>query len=297
MRASIHLAARQHRAACIVPAILLAFAFQLAASNACAQASAMPSAQSGSEMPNADRGRKLLDQMIAALGGQAWLNRKFWEVDGSTGSFYKGQPDPYVVGFQEFYRAEPFAERIVYVEHIATLAILGLPGRDRHDTATVWDDHDGWEVTYSGKKELPQKDVTEYERRRAHSLAAVMEWLKQPDAIVTYEGPSTVERRMAEKLSVVIASNDAVTIELDASTHLPLALGYEYRNPVYHDLDHDVEEYENYQQVQGIMTPYIISRFHNGELVGQRFVTKVKYEDALPASMFDPNLPINKKPK
>jgi len=262
-----------------------------------AQASALPSAQSGSDEPNADRGRKLLDQMVAALGGDVWRNRKYWEVDGSTSSFYKGQPDPYVVGFQEFYRAQPFAERIVYIEHIATLAILGLPGRDHHDLATVWDDHTGWEVTYSGKKELPEKDITEYERRRAHSLEAVMEWLKQPGVIVTYEGPTTVERRMAEKVSVVTATNDAVTLELDASTHLPLARGYEYRDPVYKDINHDVEEYENYQQIQGIMTPYTITRFHNGDMVGQRFVTKVKYEDALPASMFDPNLPINKKPK
>src|SRR5471030_3467333 len=100
--------------------VTLAGYFLLATPGARAQASSLPSAQPGSEIPNADRGRKLVDQMVAALGGQAWLNRKFWEVDGSTGTFYKGQPDPYVVGFQEFYRAQPFAERIVYIEHIAT---------------------------------------------------------------------------------------------------------------------------------------------------------------------------------
>jgi len=262
-----------------------------------AQASAIPSAQSGSDIPNADRGRKLLDQMIAALGGPAWLNRKYWEIDGSTGSFYKGQPNPYVVGFQEHYRAQPFAERIVYVSHIATLAILGLPGSNHSDEAVVWTPDSGYEVTYKGKEPLPQKDVDEFHRRRAHSLEAVMEWLKQPDVIVTYEGPSTVERRLAEKVSVITASNDAVTIEIDASTHLPLARAYEYRDPVYHDVDHDVEEYENYQQVQGIMTPYTVTRFHNGELVGQRFVTKVKYEDALPEALFNPDLPVNKKVK
>ena len=262
-----------------------------------AQASAIPSAQSGSDIPNADRGRKLLDQMIAALGGQAWLNRKYWEIDGSTGSFYKGQPNPYVVGFQEHYRAQPFAERIVYVSHIATLAILGLPGSNHSDEAVVWTPDSGYEVTYKGKEPLPQKDVDEFHRRRAHSLEAVMEWLKQPDVIVTYEGPSTVERRLAEKVSVITASNDAVTIEIDASTHLPLARAYEYRDPVYHDVDHDVEEYENYQQVQGVMTPYTVTRFHNGELVGQRFVTKVKYEDALPEALFNPDLPVNKKVK
>jgi hypothetical protein len=234
---------------------------------------------------------------VAALGGQAWLNRKYWEIDGSTGTFYKGQPDPYVVGFEEYYRAQPFAERVVYISHIATLAIFGLPGKDHRDEAVVWTSDAGYQISYKGKEAVPQKDLDEYQRRRTHSLEAVMEWLKQPGVIVTYEGPTTVERRMAEKLSIVTASNDAVTLELDASTHLPLARAYDFRDPVYHDINHEVEEYENYQPVQGIMTPYTVTRFHNGELVGQRFVTKVKYEDTLPASMFDPNLPIQKKPK
>jgi len=278
-------------------ALVLAFAFQVATPGARAQASALPSAQSGSDLNSVDHGRKLLDQMIAALGGPAWLNRKYWEIDGSTGTFYKGQPDPYVVGFQEFYRAAPFAERIVYIEHIATLAILGMPGKDHHDEAVVWTSDAGYQISYKGKETVPQKDLDEYQRRRAHSLEAVMEWLKQPGVIVTYEGPSTVERRLTEKVSIVNASNDAVTIDLDANTHLPLARSYDFRDPVYHDINHEVEEYENYQSVQGIMTPYNITRFHNGEMVGQRFVSKVKYEDTLPASMFDPNLPIQKKPK
>ena len=278
-------------------ALVLAFAFQVATPGARAQASALPSAQPGSDLNSVDHGRKLLDQMIAALGGPAWLNRKYWEIDGSTGTFYKGQPDPYVVGFQEFYRAAPFAERIVYIEHIATLAILGMPGKDHHDEAVVWTSDAGYQISYKGKETVPQKDLDEYQRRRAHSLEAVMEWLKQPGVIVTYEGPSTVERRLTEKISIVNAGNDAVTIDLDANTHLPLARAYDFRDPVYHDINHEVEEYENYQPVQGIMTPYTITRFHNGELVGQRFVSKVKYEDVLPASMFDPNLPINKKPK
>lgn len=277
--------------------LCLAIVLALAAPCAHAQASAIPSAQSGSDEPNPDRGHKLLDQMVAALGGDAWLNRKYWEIDGSTGTFYKGQPDPYVVGFEEYYRAAPFGERVVYVSHIATLAILGMPGSNHKDEAVVWTPDTGYQVSYKGKEPLPQKDVDEFLRRRAHSLEAVMGWLKQPGVIVTYEGPSTVERRMAEKVSIVTANNEAATIEVDASTHLPLARAYDYRDPVYHDIDHDVEEYENYQQVQGIMTPYTVTRFHNGELVGQRFVTKVKYEDALPASMFDPNLPINKKAK
>ncbi len=31
-----------------------------------------------------------MDAMVAALGGEAWLNRQTWMVDGRTATFYKG---------------------------------------------------------------------------------------------------------------------------------------------------------------------------------------------------------------
>ena len=256
----------------------------------------MPSAQPGADMSSADHGRKLLDQMIAALGGNAWINRSTWVEYGQTSHFYKGQPDPYVVGFEDYKRTQPYAERIIPVVHVSTLAILGMPGKDHRDEAVVWTPDAGYQISYKGKEAVPKKDLDEYQRRRTHSLEAVMEWLKRPDATVTYDGSTMVGRRLAETVTVSI-DGDSVALALDESNHLPLSLTYKYRNETYKDFDSETVEYDNYQQVQGIMTPYIISRFHNGELVGQRFVTKVKYEDTLPASMFDPNLPISKKPK
>ena len=40
--------------------------------------------------------------------------------------------------------------------------------------------------------------------------------------MILAEGTTMVERRMADKVTVLSANNDAVTIELDATTHLPL---------------------------------------------------------------------------
>ena len=48
------------------------------------QASALPSAQV-SQGDEAGRGRELMEAMVAALGGEAWLNRQTWVVDGTGG--------------------------------------------------------------------------------------------------------------------------------------------------------------------------------------------------------------------
>ena len=262
------------------------------------QASALPSAQAGPEaQPTAagevTQGRKLLDQMVAALGGDAWTQREDWIFYGRSATFYKGQPHEEVPAFEEYYRAKPFAERVVVITHFGPIIAT-----DHRDIAEVWTPDAGYEVTYKGKNPLPEKDVTEYERRQRHSLEVVVnEWLKQPGVLVTYEGTNMVERRLADQVSVLTASNDAVTLELDEASHLPLSLSYQWRDPVYQDLNTDVEQFDDYHAVQGIMTPYSITRLHNGEMVSQRFFTKVVYNTKLAPDLFDPDRKLEKKTK
>ena len=239
------------------------------------------------------QGRKLLDQMVAALGGDAWTQREDWIFYGRSATFYKGQPHEEVPAFEEYYRAKPFAERVVVITHFGPIIAT-----DHRDIAEVWTPDAGYEVTYKGKNPLPEKDVTEYERRQRHSLEVVVnEWLKQPGVLVTYEGTNMVERRLADQVSVLTASNDAVTLELDEASHLPLSLSYQWRDPVYQDLNTDVEQFDDYHAVQGIMTPYSITRLHNGEMVSQRFFTKVVYNTKLAPDLFDPDRKLEKKTK
>lgn len=261
------------------------------------QASAIPSASPDVDA-TPDHGRKLLDQMVAALGGEKWLNRTTWVEYGQTGHFYESTPDPYVVGFEEYYRAEPFAERVIHVEHVSNLAILGLPGRNHHDIATVWNDNGGWEVTYKGKKELPKEDVDEFKRVRAHSLEVIVkQWLKQPGTIITYEGTGTVERRLAQKVSVLNEQNDAVEIAVEDSTYLPLSISFKARNATYKDFDTESVEYADYHDVQGIQTPFSVERYKNGDLVSQRFLTKVDYHAQIAPDFFDPDHPLSTNAK
>jgi len=276
---------------------LLVVVVVMATPGARAQASAMPSAQPGADLSPNEHGRKLLDQMVAALGGDAWINRSTWVEYGQTGHFYKGQPDPYVVGFEDYKRASPYAERVVPVVHISTLAILGLPGHNQRDTATVWNEQGGWELTFKGKVEVPKEDEKEYERVRSHSLEVVVkDWLKRPDVTVTDDGSTMVQRRLGEKVTVSV-DGDSVVLALDESNHLPLSLTFKYRDDTYKDFDTETVEYDNYQPIDGIFTPMAVTRFKNGDTVSQRFLTKVEYKTALPAELFNPDAPLKQKGK
>src|ERR1700733_14198814 len=125
------------------------------------------------------RGRILLDQMVTALGGDAWLHRKDMTVKGRTAAFFRGAPTGFVVeysGNRQFpHDGRPDAERIGFITDKSMI----LPGK-KIDIVQVWVNGNGYEVTYKGDKPLPKEQVEDYFRRRDHSIETViLNWLHQ----------------------------------------------------------------------------------------------------------------------
>ncbi len=113
--------------------------------------------------------------------------------------------------------------------------------------------------------------------------------------MVVSEGTSIVERRIADKVSILMPDNDAVTLELDADTHLPLLRTFKYRNAEFKDWDEDSEGYEDYHTIQGLPTPFSVTRYHNGDMQTERFIKKVEYNTDMAPAIFDVNKPLLKK--
>lgn len=259
-----------------------------------AQAAALPSVQvKEAGKGDAERGRKLLDAMVKALGGEAWLDRQTWVFEGRTARFYKGQPDGGATQFEEDDRVQPFGERVVMISHFGAII-----AKDHRDVAEVWTSESGYELTYKGTRPLPAAEVAEFQRWRRHSLETVVEeWLKQPGVVVIDEGSKRVERHLADEVTVLSAANDAVTLTLDQSTHLPVSLSFRWRDPVYKDWNTEVEEFADYHAVQGIATPFSVVTTHNGDMTGERFLTRAVYNVKLAAELFDPGRKLERKRK
>ena len=252
-----------------------------------AQASDIPSAaptQTAGKTPE-ERGRLLLDQMVTALGGQPWLDRRTMLEEGHTATFFRGAPTGSVVDFWEFrqfpYGGQPDLERIEYTK--------------KREVVHIWTKDTGYEVTYKGKTTLPKLQVDDTLRRNAHSIEEVVHtWLKQPGVIILAEGTAMVERRMVDKVSILGANNDAITIELDVATHLPLRRTFEWRNDTFKDHDEDSEEYDDYHTIQGFPTAFAITRYRNGDMASQLFIKKVEYGAPIAPELFDPDRPVKK---
>ena len=224
--------------------------------------------------PGDPKGRLLLQQMVTALGGNAWLDIKDSVTQGRIASFYLGSPTEQITDFWQLHRA-PNEDRLELTK--------------KRDIIDIFTPTQGVEITYKGRQYLPQTAVDNVLRRRAHSVEAVARvWMKDPAATIFYMGTDIVGRRQADKVRIVNAQNDNVTLELDTETHLPLRRTFRWRNSTYKDFDEDSEEYDAYQPVQGFPTPFTVTRYHNGEMVEQRYILSVEYNVGLPADLFMP---------
>jgi hypothetical protein len=283
-----------------ISALFLSSAFALslsAAPHLSAQASTIPSAgmQRPSGLSEEEHGKKLLDEMVEALGGQAWLDRKDMQVAGRTAAFFHGTPNGIVIEYTGWRRfpdaSQGGAERIGFLTDKSMI----LPGK-KIDVVQIWRDDNGYEVTFKGRTTLPKEQVADYYRRQKHSIESVVhDWIKAPGVMILSEGSVMVERHLADKVTILSADNDAVTLELDAATHLPIRRTFKWRNETFKDFDEEAETYSDYHAVLGLQTPYNVTRYHNGDMLNQRFLTKVVYNQGLSADLFNPDNLLKKK--
>lgn len=221
---------------------------------------------------NERQARAALDAMIQALG-PVWMNMESRVYEGRTSAFYHGNPTGGIIDYTEVHRF-PAQDRIEYGK--------------KHDVVQIFSGNQGWEITFRGKKDLPRDHVEEYIRRRDHSIeTAVKVWLKDPKTILLYEGKSLVERHLTEQVTLFSATNDAITLQMDAQTHLPLRRSFKWRDPLYKDKNEDAEEYSDYHVVDGVPTPFTITRSVNGDMVNQRFLYRASYNRPVPPEAFD----------
>ena len=243
-----------------------------------ALASAMPAAaraQTGVQTAdkNADQARAALNAMVQAMGGQAWLDMKNKMIEGRVAAFFQGRPDlGTTLTFQ--YHQWPDLDRIEETKH--------------RDVDVIYIGNQGWEITYRGVQKLPKKQVEDFLRWREHSIeTAIKVWMKNPQTLLLYEGPHLVENRLGVQVSLISPDNQSTTIVMSSDTHLPLRVEFQYRDPVYHDLNTDSVEFDNYHTIQGFPTPFSITHFHNGEMTQQYYVLRAVYNQELPPDFWN----------
>lgn len=228
------------------------------------------------------KARALLQQIVAAMGGERRMQRMEYVLDGRTATFFKNEP----TGSTEY--------RLYH----RPLAGGGFEDRieltKKRDIVQIWTPTEGYEVTFKGRKDLPKEDRDAYFRRQAYSLdSLITAWIADPQAIFIYGGRQLVSRRQADAVTIINAKNESLTIDIEAETHLPIRRSFKARNEKYKDFDEDVEEYSDWHTEGGVPVPYATTRYFNGDMVSERFVTRIVFEP-VDAGLFSAQAKIGK---
>jgi hypothetical protein len=252
---------------------------QSAAPQPSSQTSSQPSAPAAPpitvDQENARKAKALVDQAIQALGGEAYLTIRDRELSGRTFGFHHGRSSGNGVEFWSFSQF-PDKERVELTKE--------------RDIAELYVGNKGYEITYKGAKLLEEKDLVDYQRRRRFSLETILRtWVNDPSVAMLYEGNVNAAQHPALRVTLINSKNEAVTLDFDIETHLPVKRSFEWRDPVDKQKNLEEEIYENYRLVQGVMTPYNVTGYFNGDMSRMRYIFSATYNTGLDQAMFDQN--------
>ena len=237
-----------------------------------------PTPAAGAATSNQQKARAVLDQMIDALGGEAYLNVQDSYSEGRYGRFHNEA----MVATNVFFRYWQWPDKERF-EITPQRDIVYLYLGDKE-----------YEIIYRGSTELnPQKDenVKQALQRRHYTLDTVLrKWLKEPGTILLDEGATLAENRMAEKITIINSRNEAVTLLVSTDTHLPIKKIFTTRDPQSREHDEETEIFDSWRKVQGVNTPFNIMITRNGAIVRQLFFSTVTYNNHPDPSIFTPQL-------
>jgi hypothetical protein len=229
-----------------------------------------------------DRGRKLLDKLIAALGGDVFLNMHDRTEEGRAYSFFRDQLSGLsIVHLYTQYTQQPgpgdfpaIRERQAFLKN--------------QDDAVIFTQGQAFEVTFRGARPLADDRLTRYvDTTNRNIFYIVRQRIHENGMIFESPGGDVIENQPVQVLNITDFQNRKVTVYLHHLTFLPILQRTHMMDPILKERREEVTRYNKYRSVKpGVMWPFDIQRERDGEKIFQMFSESVSVNDNLPDKLF-----------
>ncbi len=221
---------------------------------------------------SAAKAKQVLQQLIAGLGGPAYLQMKTSECEGRYANFgHNGETSGYAQA-KNFWNY-PDKMRIEY----------GKKG----NIVDVYAGEVGWTLDRGGVSEEPATSLSDFQeslRRNLNYLLRVR--LNEPGLLLRYGGTGVDELREVEWVEITDTEERTFRIAMDRSTHLPVkSIVWTVDNET-RERKEDVTIYTNFQLKEGVEMPMQVSRHRDGRRISQAFFDRCEINPNLPADFF-----------
>ncbi|MBZ5698561.1 MAG: hypothetical protein LAN18_08440 [Acidobacteriia bacterium] len=263
-----------------------------------AAAKGRPAAAQGDEdlLPeqSAAKAKAILQQVISALGGRAFLNVRDSDCTGRLAQFGHSGQMLANTPFRELWLL-PAKNRMEYItkgEHNIAGYLLGA---DRLSIVqggvliTVFDGDRGWILDKSGVSSQPEGVIKSFAEQVKSGMNNMLRSRMGEDGVeFRYAGTDLVDLKEAEWIEISDRDHRVLRMAVEKSTHLPLRWVVATRDPETRARTEIVTSYTQFVSVDGVQTPLSVSRAQNGSQVSQIFFTGCKYNSNLSPQLFTP---------
>jgi hypothetical protein len=233
------------------------------------------------------RGKRVVDEALETLGGQAFLRMEDRVESGRAYSFFRQELSGLSIARIYTRYVAPGADKIGLRERQAF-------GKDEY-SYLLFTPQNAWEVTYRGARPLEDLRYANYiDSVRRNFFYILRQRLNEPGLTFYSQGSDFLENRPVEIVEITDAENLTVTVYFDKLNKLPVRQVFKRRNQQYKDFDTEVTVFSKYRDVGGgVKWPFDIRRDRNGEKVFEMFAESVEINRSLTDNLF--TLPANVK--
>jgi hypothetical protein len=237
-----------------------------------------------------ERGKRVVNEALEALGGQAFLSMEDRVEFGRAYSFYRNQISGLSV-------ATIFTRYLAPVPGKLALRERQAFGKDQ-SSAVLFTDTGGWEITFRGARPLDDQRYQNYQDSTLRNIFYILrQRLREPGLQIYSQGADIFENLPVEIVDITDADGRTVTVYFSQSTKLPIRQVFKRRNPEYKDFDQEVTIFAKYRDVGGIKWPFDIRRDRNGEKIYEMYSDSVEINKGLKDDLFTLSANIKVLPK
>ncbi len=221
---------------------------------------------------SAKKAHELLDEMIAKLGGAAYLSVRDSVCDARLSQFgNNGALSGYEV-ITDFWKL-PDKNRTEYFK--------------KKNIIELFNGNQGWTMDRGGVQEQPESAVQEFQEQIKGDMDNLLRFrLKEEGMTFRFGGSDVVDLRQVDWVEIVDRERRTIRIAIDRLLHLPVRGVVVTRNPETRERTEEVTYYSNFHLQDGVETPFQVARERDGRKIFQAFFSECKYNTGLTDDMF-----------
>ena len=230
-----------------------------------------------------EKGKRLIEQALDAVGGDAFLEMRNSVRAGRAYSFYNRQ----VRGLARITIYDRFEE----LKPDAGPDWLPLSRREAYtekgDYYALFLNGKGYEVTYRGAAPQPEDYMRRYRLASRRDIFYFMRYrLNEPGLYYYYTGTEIIDNTPCDAVDITDAEGEAITLYLRQSDGLPLSQVYLRRDPKTRIPYEERSVFGRYREVGAALLPWIIRRERDGDKVFELFANSYRVNAALAPNIF-----------